>query len=68
MSNTQINEPRSGITNGPEATLDLSSNIISDSNGQANFPLKSLLTDTKNSRLCKAFAGNLSVNIKLSIT
>ena len=68
LSNTQLNKSKLGITNGPEVTLNLSSNVIGDSNDEANFPLKLLLTDTQNSRLSKAFADNLSANIKLSKT
>ena len=68
LSNTKLNKSKLGITNGPEVTLNLSSNVIGDSNGEANFPLKLLLTDTQNSRLSKAFVDNLSANIKLSKT
>ena len=68
LSNTKLNKSKLGITNGPEVTLNLSSNVIGDSNDEANFPLKLLLTDTQNSRLSKAFADNLSANIKLSKT
>ena len=68
LSNTQLNKSKLGITNGPEVTLNLSSNVIGDSNDEANFPLKLLLTDTQNSRLSKAFADNLSAKIKLSKT
>ena len=68
LSNAQLNKSQLGITNGPEVTLNLSSNVIGDSNDETNFPLKLLLTDTQNSRLSKAFADNLSANIKLSKT
>ena len=55
-----------GIKNGIEVTLDLSINVIDNFNDQYNFPHKLLLTDTKVSRLRKAFANNSSHNIKLS--
>ena len=49
-----------------EITLRLSSNMI-DSN-KTNFPHNLLLTDRQVSSICKAFANNLSVNVKLSKT
>ena len=48
--------------------MKLSSNVVSDSNDENNFPHKLLLTNTQVSRLCKAFANNSSANIKLSKT
>ena len=51
------------IKNWTEVTLNLSSNIIGDSNGENNFPHKLLLTNVRVSRLCKAFAKNSSANI-----
>ena len=45
-----------------------SSNLVSDSNDENNFPHKLLLTNTQVSRLCKVFANDSSVNIKLSKT
>ena len=51
------------IKNWTEVTLNLSSNIIGDSNGENNFPHKLLLTNAQVSRLCKAFANNSSANI-----
>ena len=51
-----------GINSGTEVTLNLSSNVIGESNDETNFPHKSLLTDKQVSRLHKAFLNNLSVN------
>ena len=51
-----------------QITLKFSSNIVGDSNDQNNFPHKMLLTNTQVSKLRKAFANNLSANIKLSKT
>ena len=51
------------IKNWTEVTLNLSSNIIGDSNGENNFPHKLLLTNAQVSRICKAFANNSSANI-----
>ena len=67
LSNLQINKLKSARKDGneTEATLNLSSNIIGDSNAENNFPHKLLLTNTQFSRLCKSFATNSSANIKL---
>ena len=67
--NQQINKLKSGIKNGTEVTLKLSLNAIGDDcNNDNNFLHKLLLTNTKVSRLCKAFANGSSANIKLSKT
>ena len=66
MSNSQFNKLKSGIKNGTEVSLKISSNVVGDSNDQNNFPYKLLLTNTQVSRLHKAFANNSSVNTKLS--
>ena len=42
--------------------------MIGDSNEETNFHLKLLSTDRQFSRFLKAFANNLSANIKLSKT
>ena len=56
------------MKNGTEVTLNLSSNVIADSNDETNFQHKLLLTETQVSRLHKAFVNNSSVNIQLSET
>ena len=48
--------------------LNLSSNVIGDSDDKTNFRHKLLLTDRQVLRLRKAFANNSSANIKLSKT
>ena len=58
MSNSQINELKSGIKNGTEVTLKLPSNVIGDSDDDNNFPHKLLLTNTQVLRFRKAFANN----------
>ena len=68
LSNSQLNKLKSGTKNNTEVSLKISSNVIGDSNDENNFPRKLLLTNTKVSRLCKAFANNSSANIKLSKT
>ena len=59
---------KSGIKNGTEVTLNHSSNVISNSNDETNFPNELLLTDTSVSRLFKAFANGSSFNIKFTET
>ena len=65
MSNSQLKELKTGIKNDAEVTLNLSSNVIVDSNG-ANFPQKLLLTDTQALRICKVFANGSSDIVKFS--
>ena len=65
LSNSQLNKSKSGIKNGTEVTLKLSSNVVGDSNDENIFPHKLLLTNTQVSKLPKAFVNNSSVNIKL---
>ena len=65
LSNLQLNKLKSGIKNGPEVTLKVSSDVVSDFNDEINFPHK-LLTDTQILRLGKTFVKNSSPSIKLS--
>ena len=60
----QLNKLKSGIKNGTELTLKLSSNVVGDSNDENNFSHKLLITNTPVSRLCKTFANNFSANRK----
>ena len=53
MSNSQLNELKSGIKNGTEVTLKLSSNVVGDSNDENNFSLR------------KTFGNGSSAKIKL---
>ena len=59
---------KSGIKNGTEVTLNLSSNFTRKFNNETNFSHQILLTDTQVLKICKAFANNSSANIKLSKT
>ena len=68
LSNSLLNKLKSAIKNGTGVTLNLSSNIIVDSNDEKNFPHKFLLTNTQVLRIPKAFANNFSAIIKLSKT
>ena len=65
---SQLNKSKSAIKNGTEVNLYLSSNLIGNFNDGTNFPHKLLLTNTQVSKICKAFANGLSVNIKFSKT
>ena len=51
LSNSQLNKSKSGIKNGTEVTLKLSSNVFGDSNDENNFLHKLLLTNTQASKL-----------------
>ena len=68
LSNSQLNKLKSGIKNGTEVTLKISSNVVGDSNDENNFLHKLLLTNTKVSKLRKAFTNNSAASIKLSKT
>ena len=65
MSKSQINKLKSGIKNGTEVILKISSNVIEDSNDENNFLHKFSLTNTQVSKLHKAFANNSSANTKI---
>ena len=45
LSYSQLNKIKSGIKSGTEVTLDLSSNAISNSNDEYNFPYKSFISN-----------------------
>ena len=66
--NSQLNKFRSGIENSTEITLNLSSKVVGDTNDEANFPHKWLLTYIQVSRFRKAFTNGSSDNIKCSKT
>ena len=55
LSNSKINKLKARIKNDPDVTLNLSSNLVADSNGETNFPYKLLLTNTQLSRIRKVF-------------
>ena len=66
LSNSQLNELKSGIKNGTKLTLKISSNFVGDSNDENNFLHKLLLTNAQVSMFRKAFANGSPTNIKLS--
>ena len=53
-SNLQLNKLKSGIKNGAEVTVKISSNVVGDSYGENNFLHKLLLINTQVSKLLKA--------------
>ena len=67
-SNLQLNKFKWGIKSGTEVTLNLSSNVIGDSNDETIVSHKVLLTNREVSGICKIFPNNSSANIKLSKT
>ena len=56
------------MKNGTKVTLNLSLNVVNDSNNETNFPHKVLLTDTQVPRIHKAFANGSSANKHFSKT
>ena len=68
LSDLQLNKLKSAMKAGTATTLNLSSNIMDDSNDENNFPHMLLSTNAQVSKLRKAFGNNSSANIKLSKT
>ena len=68
LANSQFNKLKSAIRNGTEVTLNISSNLIGNSNDETNFAHKLLLTDTQVSTIRKTFANVALANIKFSKT
>ena len=68
LSNSQLNKLKSAIKNETDVILRLSSQKICNSDDEANFPHKLLLTNRQVANLCEAFANHTSTDIKLSET
>ena len=66
MSNSQLNKLKSSIKNETDVVLRISSNMVGNSNDNTNFPHELLLTNRQVANIRKAFANNLSTDIKLS--
>ena len=66
LSNSQLNKLKSAIKNRTDVILRLSSNIVGNSDDEANFPHKLLLTNRQILSLRKAFNNHTSADIKLS--
>ena len=68
LSTSQLNKLKSAIKNKTDVVLRLSSNMIGNSDDNANFPHELLLTNRQVANLRKAFAKNKSTDIMLSKT
>ena len=68
LSNSHLNKLKSAIKNETHVVLRLSSNMISNSKDEINFPHKLLLTNRQVANLRKAFANHTSTDIKMSKT
>ena len=68
LSNSQLNELKSSIKNETDVVLRISSNMVSNSNDNTNFPHELLLTNRQVANIRKAFANHSSTDIKLSKT
>ena len=66
LSDSQLNKLKSAIKNGADVILRLSSNMIGNSDDEADFPHKLLLPNRQVANLRKAFANHTSTDIKLS--
>ena len=63
LSKSKINKLKSGIKNGTEVTLKLSSNVAGYSNDENNVLHNSLLTNIQISMLHKVFANKYPANV-----
>ena len=66
LSNSQLNKLESAVKNETDVALRLSSNMIGNSSDNTNFPHELLLTNRQVANLRKAFANQLSTDIKSS--
>ena len=66
LSNSQFNKLKSAIKNETDVILKLSSNMVANSDDEANFPHKLLLTNRQILILRKAFNNHTSGDIKFS--
>ena len=68
LSNSQLNKLKSSIKNETDVVLRISSNMVSNSNDNTNFPHELLLTNRQVANIRKAFANHSSIDIILSKT
>ena len=68
LSNSQLNKLKSAIKNETDVVLRISSGMVGNSNDNTNFPHKLLLADRQVANIRKAFANNLSTDVKFSKT
>ena len=65
LSNSQLNKLKFAIKNGTDVILRLSSKMIGNSDDEANFSHKLLLTNKQVANIRKALANHTSTDIKL---
>ena len=68
LSNSQLDKWKSAIKNETDVILTLSPKMVGDYNDKTNFPHELVLTDRQVSSIRKAFANNLSTDVKFSKT
>ena len=68
LSISQLNKLRSAVKNETDVILRLSSNMISNSDDETNFPHKLLLTNRQVTNLREAFGNHTLTDIRLSKT
>ena len=66
LSNSQLNKLKSAIKDETDVVLRVSSNMVGNSGDNTNFPHELLLTNRQVANIRKAFANNLSTDIKFS--
>ena len=66
LSNSQLNKLKSAIKSKTDVVLRLSSNMVGNSRDNTNFPHALLLTNRQVTNIRKAFANQLSTDIKFS--
>ena len=66
LSNSQLNKLKSAIKNETDVVLRPASNMVGNSGDNANFRHELLLTNRQVANIRKAFANNLSTDIKFS--
>ena len=64
LSDSQLNKLKSSIKNETDVLLRISSNMVSNSNDNTDFPHGLLLTNRKAANIRQAFAKNTSIDIK----
>ena len=67
LSNSQLNKLKSSIKNETDVVLRISSNMVSNSKDNTNFPHELLLTNRQVANILKAFAKNTSTDIKKKV-
>ena len=68
LSNSPLSKLKSAVKNETDVVLGISSGMVGNSNDNTNFLHKLLLTDRQVANICKAFANNLSTDVKFSKT